>query len=119
MCPIAGPLDPAARAQGCEEPSRRAADKSSIQRTVQAAYPKLETCHPSAASAQPAAKIEVTLRVAIGPEGQVFHAEIARSTLPDPAAHTCILRTVRELSFEPPYAGFLELEYPVYFGSSR
>jgi TonB family protein len=116
MCPLGGPLDPAAKSQGCDLPPRPAADKPSLLRTMHTARPTFAACSTGAGEQDAEPPIEMTLRLTIAPEGQVFTAEVLRSSRPDALLDECVLEAARRLRFDPPFGGYLDLEYPLDLG---
>jgi hypothetical protein len=112
-CPLGGPLEPAAKAAGCPEPTVRAAHAVSIRGVFEAARPRLRACYQRALAAAPDQRGSLAIDLSLSPSGTPFTVAIARGTLADEAGDTCALGVVRGLRFAPPYNGFLAITYPI------
>ncbi len=111
-CPPGGTKQGLDASAGCAEHVGDGA--AAIQAVMRGSFGGFRKCYEKALER---AKMQgsVALGFELTPEGRVFSARVARSTLPDGDAQACLVRLVRGLRFEPPAGGRVSVIYPIVF----
>jgi serine/threonine protein kinase len=116
-CPPGGsPADAPAAASCARAGSRAGLDQETVQRVVRAHRSELRGCFEQSLGPASAKKGRIVLFARVSPDGRIFSARIVESSLPSPAAQSCVLQAWKHLTF-PPIPGGLgyELTFPLDF----
>jgi TonB family protein len=113
-CPAGGSTEPQAIQNGCEQANPEAF-KQAIQDYFAAPVEHITSCYQRALGNTVRLRGKVTVRFALGPEGQVLQTGISSSSLPNPPTQQCILRAVQRHHWPSPPNGFTEISYPLDF----
>ena len=88
-------------------------DEGAIHRVIEANWGRVRGCYGAGLRRNPALAGRVAIHLEIGAHGDVVAANDHGSTLPDPAVRACIVRAVFALTFAPPHAGTVKVDYPI------
>lgn len=89
--------------------------RDEVMRVVKRHQSEIRFCYESALQQHPELAGKVTARWVIAPTGDVETAEIAESSLGDPAAEACMLQRVRRWRFPQPKGGEVVINFPWVF----
>lgn len=88
-------------------------DKDIVRRIVRAHINEVRHCYNRALAANPDITGRVEVEFSVGPQGRVLTAAVARSTLGNNAAASCIARAAKRWKFpKPRSAGTVNIRYP-------
>ena len=90
-------------------------DKKDIRVAMNRAKGSFRFCYQRELQASPDLAGRVVLRFTIGTDGRPKGASIASSTLGNKAAHGCLLKTVKRMTFKPPKCGVCPVRWPFTF----
>jgi TonB family protein len=93
-------------------------DPANVSLVVAGKQAAIRACYDRRLAVVPDLSGSVAVRFEIGSTGAVTSALVVRSTLADPAAETCIVRTLRQLTFKRPKHGTVIVNYPFQFTPS-
>ncbi len=86
-----------------------------IQRTVRQNYGRFRMCYERGLMRNPNLAGRVAVRFAIDSEGQVMHASVGESSLPDSEVVSCVVSAYYGLSFPSREHGLVTVVYPIAF----
>jgi tetratricopeptide (TPR) repeat protein len=113
-CPAGGSTEPEAVKNGCEQANPEKY-KQSIQDYFAAPVEQITSCYQRALGNTVRLRGKVTVRFALGPEGQVLRSRIGSSSLPHPPTQQCVRREIQRHHWPSPPDGFVEISYPLEF----
>jgi hypothetical protein len=90
-----------------------------IMATMRQAAPSIRRCYESGLVRNPKLSGNVRVRFVIDPSGGVAVAADDDSDLPDKTVTTCVVKTVKQLSFPRPSGGPVVVRYPFKFSVSE
>ena len=90
-------------------------DKKDIRVAMNRAKGSFRFCYQRELQSTPDLAGRVVLRFTIGTDGRPKGPAIASSTLKNKAAHACLLKTVKRMTFKPPKGGVCPVRWPFTF----
>lgn len=90
-------------------------DPANIRQVVNARANAIQHCYERELQTNPELSGNVTVNWRINLDGGVENAMIAQSTLNNPSAEGCIVRTVSRMRFDEPDGGMCDIDFPFVF----
>lgn len=91
------------------------APPTEIQRIVRASFGRFKLCYQDGLRRNSSLAGRVSTNFIIDTDGTTLDARADESTLPDPVAVECIVRTFDLIRFPPPQGGYVIVVYPLIF----